>query len=156
VSIIDDAHDVPHQTILGLKRLVEVARENGAVLSVVPWGKPKLRDTRHHPSLEGLGGEAAVFALEGMGSYQREYIEWMITRAANTAVNPALLLSPEALSLLASSPLTPLQIEHYLAQAFEEAYRLGAKPVTADIVAAVFKGRGVTIDVPVGLIRRFG
>lgn len=145
VLFVDDAHEVSHQTIIGLKQLVEVARENGAVLSVVLGGQLRLQDNLHHISLEGLGGEAAVFTLEGMGDQQREYIEWMITRAAGTAVDPTELLTQEALSLLASRPLTPLQVKHYLAQAFEEAYRLGAKPVTADIVAVVLKGEALKL-----------
>lgn len=41
---------------------------------------------------------------------------------------------PEALELLAERLMTPLQIEHYLTRALEQAYRVGEKPVTPAIV----------------------
>lgn len=47
---------------------------------------------------------------------------------------PAGDLGPEALELLAERLLTPLQIEHYLTRALEQAYRFGEKPVTSAIV----------------------
>jgi hypothetical protein len=41
---------------------------------------------------------------------------------------------PEALELIAERLMTPLQIEHYLTRALEQAYRVGGKPVTPAIV----------------------
>ena len=46
------------------------------------------------------------------------------------------ILTEEALGLLAERLMTPLQIEHYLTLALEQAYRLGEKPVTAEMVEA--------------------
>jgi len=46
------------------------------------------------------------------------------------------ILTEEASGLLAQRLITPLQIEHYLTLALEQAYRLGEKPVTAQIVEA--------------------
>ncbi len=39
--------------------------------------------------------------------------------------------------MLADRLTTPLQIEHYLSLAFEEAYQLGQKPVTHEILETV-------------------
>jgi hypothetical protein len=57
VLFIDDAHDLHNQTLLGLKRLIELVRRRGGRLSVVLAGHPKLKndlrrpDTCHDPHL---------------------------------------------------------------------------------------------------------
>jgi len=50
---------------------------------------------------------------------------------------PEEILTEEALALLTERLVTPLQIEHYVTRALEQAHRLGEKPVTAEIVEAV-------------------
>lgn len=134
---VDDAHDLHNRTLVGLKRLIELMRENGIILSVVLSGHPKLKNDLRRPSLEEIGGRATVFSLEGIRGYQREYLEWVLTEATESSVELTTLLNEEALSLLASRLSTPLQIEHYLTLAFEEAYRVGSKPVTPEIIEAV-------------------
>ncbi|WP_028215289.1 hypothetical protein [Paraburkholderia mimosarum] len=47
------------------------------------------------------------------------------------------LLTSAAVSLLCERLTTPLQFELYLTRAFEEAFRIGQKPVDADTIAAV-------------------
>ena len=41
---IDDAHDLHSKTLIGLKRLIEVVRDSGGMLSVVLAGHPKLKN----------------------------------------------------------------------------------------------------------------
>jgi hypothetical protein len=43
----------------------------------------------------------------------------------------------QAIERLAECLATPLQIEHYLTLALEQAYRFGEKPVTPEIIATV-------------------
>ena len=43
----------------------------------------------------------------------------------------------EAAQLYRVSEATPLQIEHYLSLAFEEAYKIGQKPVTPEIIESI-------------------
>ena len=50
---------------------------------------------------------------------------------------PETLLAGEAIDLLAERLSTPLQIGHYLTLAFEEAFHIGQKPVTAEFVNRV-------------------
>jgi hypothetical protein len=47
------------------------------------------------------------------------------------------ILTEQALTLLAERLATPLQIEHYLTLAMEQAYRFGEKLVTPEIIETV-------------------
>jgi hypothetical protein len=47
------------------------------------------------------------------------------------------LIVPEGIDLLASRLRTPLQIEQHLSLAFEEAHRMGEKPVTLAVVESI-------------------
>jgi type II secretory pathway predicted ATPase ExeA len=137
VLFVDDAHDLHSQTVLGLKRLIELVRRRGGRLSVVLAGHPKLKNDLRRPTLEEIGGRATVFELEGLQGHQRHYITWVLEQTAKPKVSRDDLLTDEALELLAERLVTPLQVEHYLTLAFEQAYRFGEKPVTREIVEAV-------------------
>jgi type II secretory pathway predicted ATPase ExeA len=137
VLFADNAHDLHGQTLLGLKRLIELVRRRGGRLSVVLVGHPKLKNELRRPTLEEIGGRATVFELEGLQGHQRHYIAWLLEQTTKPKVSRDDLLADEALELLAERLVTPLQIEHYLTLAFEQAYRFGEKPVTREIVEAV-------------------
>ncbi len=49
VLIVDEAHDLHHQTLIGFKRLMELAAGAGVVLSVLLIGHPKLRNDLRRP-----------------------------------------------------------------------------------------------------------
>ena len=49
---IDDAHDLHSKTLIGLKRLIEVIRDSGGMLSVVV-GWPSEAEERSAPALDG-------------------------------------------------------------------------------------------------------
>jgi type II secretory pathway predicted ATPase ExeA len=115
------AHDLHSQTLLGLKRLIELVRRRGGRLSVVLAGHPKLRTT----CVGQIGGRATVFELEGLQGHQRHYIAWVLEQTAKPKVSRGDLLTDEALELLAERLVPPLQVEHYLTLAFEQAYRSG-------------------------------
>jgi hypothetical protein len=66
-------------------------------------------------TLEEIGNRATVFSLEGTQSENREFIHW----------------------LLAERLATPLQIEQHLTLALEEAFQIGGKPVTLEVVESV-------------------
>ena len=129
---VDDAHDLHNRTLVTLKRLIELVRQDGGTLSVVLSGHPKLKNDLRRPSLEEIGGRASVFSLEGICGRQREYIEWVLKEASPH--QPTELLTEEALVFLAERLATPLQIEQYLTLALEAAYRVGQKPVSQDLL----------------------
>jgi type II secretory pathway predicted ATPase ExeA len=134
---IDEAHDLHAKTLIGLKRLIEVVRNGGGTLSVVLAGHPKLKNDLSRPSMEEIGARATVFDLEPLGPERLKYINWLIGQALTAKVKVDALITTEALALLSEQLTTPLQFEQYLTRAFEEAYKIGQKPVGTDIVESV-------------------
>ncbi|MFB2837760.1 AAA family ATPase [Floridanema evergladense] len=125
VLFVDEAHDLHHRTLLGIKRLMELVRSGGATLSVVLAGHPKLKNDLRRPHLEEIGARAEVFTLEGIRSHQRQYIEWLLNECAIEGIQPEDVLTEEAMVLLTERLATPLQVEHYLRRTFEEAHKPG-------------------------------
>ena len=132
---IDEAHDLHHKTLVGLKRLIELVQNAGGTLSVVLVGHPKLRNDLRRPALEEIGARKALFVLEGIKGQERAYIEWLLDQCTKDD-NPE-ILSEDAIDRLAAALSTPLQIEQYLTLAFEAGYQTGAKPVTVEIIESV-------------------
>lgn len=137
VLFVDDGHDLPGATLASLKRLIETVREEGEVLSVVLAGHPRLKNELRRPTLEEIGARTVIFTLEGIQGRQREYIEWLLTQCTAGKTQPETVVAEEAMELLAERLATPLQIEHYLTLAMEEAFHLGQKPVSVEVVHRV-------------------
>ncbi|AFZ11467.1 AAA ATPase [Crinalium epipsammum PCC 9333] len=70
---VDEAHDLHHNTLTGLKRLIEVVEDGGGILSVVLAGHPKLKNDLRRSTMEEIGYRVTVFSLEGLVGSQREY-----------------------------------------------------------------------------------
>jgi Helix-turn-helix domain len=121
---VDDAHGLHTQTLVRLKRLVELVRNNGDRLSVILAGHPKLKNDLKRPILEEIGGRTHIFTLEGIRGHQEEYIQWILTQAAKDRVQPTDVLELETISYLGQRLSTPLQIEQYLTLAMNEAYQV--------------------------------
>jgi type II secretory pathway predicted ATPase ExeA len=137
VLFVDDAHDLNPETLTGLKRLIETARDNGATLSLVLAGHPQLKHELRRPTFEEIGARTVIFTLEGIQGQQRAYIEWLLTQCTTSKTQRDTLMADDAIELLAERLATPLQIEHYLTLAFEEAFHIGQKPVTVDLINRV-------------------
>jgi type II secretory pathway predicted ATPase ExeA len=137
VLIVDEAHDLHHKTLTGFKRLMEVVAGAGAILSVLLVGHPKLRIDLRRPTMEEIGYRTTVFEFEGIAGHQRDYIAWLLGVCAADRVEPSQLMDADAIDLLAERLRTPLQIEMHLTLAFEHAFRVDAKPVSAGVVEEV-------------------
>jgi type II secretory pathway predicted ATPase ExeA len=135
--IVDEAHDLHPKTLTGLKRLMEVVAGGGGTLSVILSGHPKLRNDLRRPSMEEIGYRMTVFDFDGIVGHQREYIDWLLKICAAEDVALTEMIDEATIELLAARLRTPLQIERHLTLAFEEAYRLGAKPVPVEIADGV-------------------
>ncbi len=134
---MDEAHDLHPKTQVGLKRLVEVVADGNGSLSVVLVGHPKLRNDLRRPTMEEVGFRSTVFAYEGVEGHQREYIDWLLRQCIEPGADTAKVIEDAAVALLAKRLRTPLQIEQHLMLALEEAFRVGEKPVTGEVVEAV-------------------
>jgi type II secretory pathway predicted ATPase ExeA len=129
---VDEAHDLHHKTLVGLKRLIELVQNAGGTLSVVLVGHPKLRNDLRRPALEEIGARTALFTLEGIKGQERAYIDWLLSQC--TQDDGTEILTDEAIDRLAGALATPLQIEQYLTLAFEAGYEVGAHPITGEII----------------------
>ncbi len=136
---VDEAHDLHSNTLIGLKRLMELAEDGNGCLSVVLAGHPKLRNDLRRDSMEEIGYRTDVFSLDGIAGSQREYIEWLLARSAEGSPTED-ILTPDSIDLLADRLRTPLQIQLHLTLALEAGYQAGAKPVTADVVESMLSG----------------
>jgi hypothetical protein len=94
---------------------------------------PELR----RPTMEEIGYRTSTFAFDGIVGQQREYITWLLQACTAEGTRPGDLVADAAVALLAAKLRTPLQIERHLTLAFEEWFRVGEKPVTAEVVETV-------------------
>jgi type II secretory pathway predicted ATPase ExeA len=134
---VDDAHDLHSQTLLAVKRFGELMRQRGVHLAVVLAGHPKLKNDLRRPVIEEIGSRSTVLELEGIKGQQQRYITWLLGQCTKPKVKLTDILTEQALTLLAERLATPLQIEHYLTLAMEQAYRFGEKLVTPEIIETV-------------------
>jgi type II secretory pathway predicted ATPase ExeA len=134
---IDEAHDLHSKTLVGLKRLMEVVRDGGGILSVILAGHPKLKNDLRRPSMEEIGSRATIFELEGFGGEKGKYVQWLIRESVTPKIKIDTVITEEALSVLSDRLTTPLQFEQYLTMALEEGYKVGQKPVGIDVIDAV-------------------
>ena len=95
---------------------------------------PKLRNDLRRPTMEEIGHRTDVLAFEGLGEDARAYLDWLLGECAEDGVDT--LIEPAALDLMAMRLSAPLQFAEHLNRAFEAGFRMGQKPITADIVAA--------------------
>lgn len=137
VLFIDEAHDLHGQTLIGIKRLIELVQDGGATLSVVLAGHPKLKNDLRRSSMEEIGSRATIFELPGIEGHKQEYALWLLQQCSKSKTKTEDILTDEAVAVLVEKLRTPLQFEHYMTLAIEEAFRVGEKPVSADVVSCV-------------------
>jgi len=133
---VDEAHDLHPKTLRGLKRLSEVVRDGGARLAVVLVGHPKLQNDLRRPTMEEIGHRTTIVSFKGIAGQQRPYIDWLLERCAE-GVAASDIITDAAVELLAQRLGTPLQIEQNLTRALEEGWRVGERPITAQLVEAL-------------------
>ena len=137
VLFIDDAHDLNRNTLIALKRLIELVEGGGAKLSVVLAGQPRLRNELRETMMEESGYRTAIYALDGVTGSQRESMTWLIDMCAGEGIGIDDVLEPAAVDRLAARLRTPLQIEQHLTLALETGFQASEKPVTETIAASV-------------------
>jgi type II secretory pathway predicted ATPase ExeA len=137
VLIVDEAHELHHKTLTGLKRLMEMAAGAGVNLSVLLIGHPKLRNDLRRPQMEEIGYRTTTFEFDGISGSRREFIAWLVKTCAQDGVKLPDIIDADAIDRLAERLRTALQIEMHLTLAFEHAFRLGEKPVSAEIIEQV-------------------
>jgi hypothetical protein len=117
--------------------VLEVVRDSGGMLSVVLAGHPKLKNDLRRSSMEEIGSRATIFELEGLGSEKRKYLRWLLAQSVGPKTKIETVITDDAVAMLGEKLSTPLQFEYYLTRALEEAYKVGQKPVAADVIENV-------------------
>ena len=137
VLFVDEAHDLHPKTLVGLKRLIEVVQDSGAVFSIVLVGLPKLVVTLKRPALEEIGTRTRILNLNILEGHEKAFVEWLVSECGRKGVKAQDLFTPEAIDFLAQTLKTPLQIIHYGWQSLEFAYQVGQKIVDLDMIQTV-------------------
>jgi type II secretory pathway predicted ATPase ExeA len=134
VLFIDEAHDLSSRTLISLKRLVELVYSSGSILTVIMAGHPKLANDLSRPTMEEIGARTQIFQLNHWIENKENYVKWLFKQCCRKDIKLDDIMSVEAMELLVNSLVTPLQINHYLARALQQAYLSGTKPITTEIV----------------------
>lgn len=134
VLLVDEAHDLHHRTLTGLKRLMEVIRDGGGKLSIILAGHPKLKNDLKGPTMEEVGYRTIVVSLDAIQGNLREYVYWLLDNCTDDKTNPTDVIEEQAIDYLVERLTTPLQIEQHLSLALEEGFNVGVKPITVDVL----------------------
>ena len=137
VLFIDEAHDLSSQTLISLKRLIELVYSSGGNLTVILAGHPKLGNDLKRPSMEEIGARTQLYQLNHWVENKEHYGRWLFKQCCLTDVKITEIITVEAMDLLVSSLVTPLQINHSLVRAMEQAYLSCTKPMTVEIIQSV-------------------
>ena len=76
--------------------------------------------------------------IDNIINNKEHYIQWLLNQCLKKDIKPEHVMTKEAIKLLADRLVTPLQITHYLQKAIEQAYLVGEKPVTYDIIEQIY------------------
>src|SRR3954454_20532462 len=113
------------------------AGSQGDAQTTLTVGHPKLQNDLRRPTMEEIGHRTTIVSFKGIAGQQRPYLDWLLTQCLAEGVLAGDVITEEALELLAPRLGTPLQIARYLTHALEEGWRVGEKPVTAQLVEAL-------------------
>lgn len=134
---IDEAHDLHPSTLKGLKRLIEVVKQSGGVLSVVLVGHLKLKNDLERPNMEEICYRTRQFVYEGVADSRREFIEWLLEQCSDEKTKPEDILHAEAIELISERATTALQIQEFLTKILEAGHATAERPVSAALVESV-------------------
>ena len=134
VLFVDEAHDLHHRTLTGLKRLMEVIQDGGGKLSILLAGHPKLQNDLKSPSMEEVGYRTITISLDSLQDNLKEYVYWLLNECGSQSEKVTSIIEEQAIDYLAEKLSTPLQIEQHLTMAMEEGYKIGIKPITTDLL----------------------
>lgn len=141
VLFIDEAHDIHGQTLVALKRFIEMAPLSGHQLSVVLAGHPKLKNSLSKGAMEEIGARIEMFEIDtGFLQNKEKYINWLVKDcSSDKKVKVNDVIFADAITLNASHLVTPLQISRLMTDAVMQAYKIGEKTISADLINSLLK-----------------
>ena len=133
VLFCDEAHDLHGNTLIGLKRLMEIVQAGSGVLSIVLVGHPKLRNDLNRPTMEEIGHRTTKFTFDGLGDEGRAYLDWLLAVALAKGIKPRDVIAKEALDLRSC---TKTSSEPHLASLFKRRWLI-AICINASLLSGV-------------------
>lgn len=137
VLFVDEAQDLHHKTLLGLKNLREVVEESGVRFSIVLIGLPRLAINLRRSALEAIGSRLTVLPFNGIKGEETEFLRWLLEDCVKNKTSAKNIFTDDARAVLVDRLTTPLQVIHYAWRTLAEAHRVAEKPVDAELVEAV-------------------
>jgi len=156
VLFIDEAHDIHGNTLVALKRIVEMVSSSEYHLSVVLAGHPKLKNYLSKGTMEEIGARVEKFEIDsGFLKNKSKYIEWVINDCLEDSKKTKIsdIITPDAISLVERSLVTPLQISRCLFDAVKKAYSTGEDIVNEGVIKNIL---GADINAMDSILARNG
>ena len=101
-------------------------------------GWPSEVEERSTPVLDGRDRlPRHDIRIRRLGNEKRKYLKWVLTQSLAPKTKIEGVITDDAVAMLSEKLSTPLQFEYYLTRALEEAYKVGQKPVSADMIENV-------------------
>ncbi|WP_174943590.1 hypothetical protein [Burkholderia lata] len=87
--------------------------------------------------MKKISAHTTLFELAGFSTDSKKYLPCLLGQVTASRTKIDAQLTDAAATMLHEPLTTPLRFELYLTRAFEEAFRIGQKPVDADTIAAI-------------------
>ena len=134
VLFVEEAHEIHHKSLSGLKKLIEMIRDDNNQISVVLIGHPKLKNDLRRAAMEEVGSRSLILELEGIRGSEKEFLVKMIEQCLKPKVKLKDVITDEALNLLSERLTTPLQLADYTWRAFDRGFETGEKTIDMDTI----------------------
>jgi len=137
--IIDEAHDLPLETLKTIKRLYEIQHRFKKLLGIVLIGQPELADRFKDYRVREVSARVNLEEIKPVRIDAAEYLKFKIERAGGQFEQ---LFHPSAIIEIErklADERTPLALNIMASKAIRRAYKLGQKPITGEIVDLAFR-----------------
>lgn len=88
-----------------------------------------------------MGFRTITMSLDASQGVLRNYINWLLEECTDTSAKAKDVIDEQAIDYLTEHLTTPLQVEQHLTLALEEAYAVGVKPITVDLLSETLSRR---------------
>ena len=129
---IDEAHDLPFQTLVELKRMMETCKTETSKLSIVLVGHPRLKMDLKKPELQEIGNRAYFKEMRGIAGSERQFFNWMMECCLKKGVKISDIFTDDAVEFIVTNLTTPLQMHCFIWRALEEAFEAGQKMISIE------------------------
>nr|BFD33566.1 AAA family ATPase [Pigmentibacter ruber] len=134
---IDEEHDLPMQTLIELKRLMELISKAGGRLAIVLVGHPRLKFELHRASMQEIGMRTQHVIMKGIDGCEEKFFDWMLSSCLEPNVKISDIFTAGARKALISKLKTPLEMECYTWRVLSEGYLTAEKPISENTVCDV-------------------